>query len=252
MGGAVVLTALLSLEALHLGRADAVQYPEIHPAYWWIVFILAVAGLLIAAFERPPRWPTTVPHLLNSVYFVVLPLVLFRLKRDYYDPSSDSPSALLESTLLGGTIAYAIAALGCGITVVRGARDELAVTGLVMTVFMTGRHGADRYQWVPQSQLPQRAWLRHPPRRRGFQPGDGRHPAATPAPATRLGRPLTRDTRPPRRPDPTWPRNDPDLAETPLQLLLRLRIAHRLPGQHHLLQWCHHDSRRSGQVCCHH
>ena len=136
MGGAVVLTALLSLEALHLGRADAVQYPEIHPAYWWIVFILAVAGLLIAGFERPPGWTTTVPHLLNSAYFVVLPLVLFQLKRDYYDPSN-SPSALLESTLLGGTIAYAIAALGSGIAVLRGARDELAVTGLLMTVFMT-------------------------------------------------------------------------------------------------------------------
>jgi Caspase domain len=137
VGGAVVLTALLSLEALHLGRADAVQYPEIHPAYWWTVFILAVAGLLIAAFERPPRWPTTVPHLLNSVYFVVLPLVLFRLQRDYYNPSSDPPSALLEATLLGGTIAYAIAALGCGIAVRRGARDALTVTGLVMTVLMT-------------------------------------------------------------------------------------------------------------------
>ena len=138
VGGAVVLTALLSLEALHLGRVDAVQYPEIHPAYWWIVFILAVAGLLIAAFERPPRWPTTVPHLLNSVYFMVLPLVLFRLRTDYYDPGSrDGTSALLGGTLLGGTIAYAIAALGCGIAVRRGARDALAVTGLVMTVLMT-------------------------------------------------------------------------------------------------------------------
>jgi hypothetical protein len=136
VGGAVVLTALLSLAALHLGRAYAVEYPEIHPAYWRIVFILAVAGLLIAAFERPPRWPTTVPHVLNSVYFVVLPLVLFRLKTVYYDPGN-SPSALLESTLLGGTIAYAIAALGCGIAVRRGARDALTVTGLVMTALMT-------------------------------------------------------------------------------------------------------------------
>lgn len=68
---------------------------------------------------------------------MVLPLVLFRLQRDYYDPSSDGPSSLLEATLLGGTIAYAIAALGCGIAVRRGARDMLTVTGLVMTVLMT-------------------------------------------------------------------------------------------------------------------
>ena len=59
------------------------------------------------------------------------------LQRDYDDPSSDAPSALLEGTLLGGAIAYAIAALGCGIAVRRGARDALAVTGLVMTVLMT-------------------------------------------------------------------------------------------------------------------
>ena len=70
----MILAALLILEAVHFQQVDAVQYPEVSSAYWWTVFVLAVAGLLCSAFELPPRWPTTGTHLLNSVFFFILPL----------------------------------------------------------------------------------------------------------------------------------------------------------------------------------
>jgi Caspase domain len=135
--GAVVLAVLLALEALHLQVTDATQYPAIHRPYWWTVFALALAALVITAFELPVRWPTTVLHLLNSVYFVVLPLVLLHLKSEYYDPGSDGPSALLGGTMVGGTVAYGLAALGCAVAVLRRARDAVTITGLVTSVLMT-------------------------------------------------------------------------------------------------------------------
>jgi hypothetical protein len=120
-----------------LRSQDATQYATVgaHPAYWWIVFGLAVAGLLTAAFEMPPRWPSTVLHLVNSVYFAVLPLLLFHLQTDYYSPgSSDGPSAILEGTFVGGTIGYAIAAVGCGVAVLHRARDAVTITGMITAV----------------------------------------------------------------------------------------------------------------------
>jgi hypothetical protein len=134
-----VLTVLLGLEALHFRVSDATQYPGITRGYWWTVFALAVAGLLLTAFELPVRWPTTILHLLNSAYFVVLSLVLLHLKSIYYDPgsSSEGSSTLLEGTMFGGTVAYGIAALGCAVAVLRRARDAVTITGLVTAVLMT-------------------------------------------------------------------------------------------------------------------
>jgi hypothetical protein len=108
-----VLAVLLGLEALHFRVTDATQYAEITRGYWWTVFALAVAGLLLTAFELPVRWPTTVLHLLNSAYFVVLSLVLLHLRSIYYDPgsSSEGPSTLLEGAMFGGTVAYGVSSL---------------------------------------------------------------------------------------------------------------------------------------------
>jgi hypothetical protein len=135
-GGAVILAALLCLEAAHFPEVDAVQYPEVNSAYWWTVFAIAVAGLVLSAFELPPRWPTTGIHLLNSVFFLVLPLVLLHLRADNYDPGSDNPSALLAGTLLIGTAAYLVAAIGSAITVMRGPGDLASLLGLASTVLM--------------------------------------------------------------------------------------------------------------------
>ncbi len=131
--GAVIMAVLLVITSLLLRLQDATQYSEVsaYAAYWWIVLVLAVAGLVIAAFEMPLRWPTTVLHLLSSVYFAVLPLMLFHLQTDYYSPSSDGSSAALDGTFFGGTIAYVIAAVGCGVAVLRRARDAVTITGLI-------------------------------------------------------------------------------------------------------------------------
>ena len=130
---------LLGLEALHFRVTDATQYVAINHGYWWTVFALAVVALLLTAFELPVRWPTTILHLLNSLYFVVLPLVLFHLQSDYYDPGANAcgSSALLEGTMFGGTVAYGIATLGCAVAVLRRARDAVTITGLVTAVLMT-------------------------------------------------------------------------------------------------------------------
>jgi hypothetical protein len=98
---------------------------------------MTFAALVITAFELPVRWPTTVLHLLNSVYFAVLPLVLLHLKSEYYDPGSNGPSDLLGGTMLGGAVAYGLAALGCAVAVLRRARDVVTITGLVTAVLMT-------------------------------------------------------------------------------------------------------------------
>jgi hypothetical protein len=135
--GAVLLAVLLGLEALHFRVTDATQYVAINHGYWWTVFALAVIALLLTAFELPVRWPTTILHLLNSLYFVVLPLVLFHLQSDYYDPGSNGPSTLLGGTMFGGTVAYGIATLGCAVAVLRRARDAVTITGLVTAVLMT-------------------------------------------------------------------------------------------------------------------
>ncbi len=135
--GTVILAVLLILQAVDFAKTDAVQYPEISTGYWGTVLVLALVGLGVAAFELPPRWPTTVVHLLNAVYFVVLPLVLFHLRSVYYDPgSTNNSSALLQGILLAGTIAYVIAALGCGVAVRRRTRDAVTVMGLVTTVLI--------------------------------------------------------------------------------------------------------------------
>jgi hypothetical protein len=133
-----VLAVLLALEALHFRKVDAIQYPSINHVYWWAVFALALVALVISAFELPVRWPTTILHLFNSIYFVVLPLVLFHLQSDNYDPgSADGSSALLGGTLLGGTIAYGLATLGCGVAVLRRARDAVTIIGLVTAALIT-------------------------------------------------------------------------------------------------------------------
>ena len=133
--GAMILAALLSLEAVHFPHEHAVQYPDVSSGYWWTVFALAVADLLLSAFELPPRWPTTGTHLLNSVFFLILPPVLINLRGKYYDPAN-GPSGLLESTLLAGTIVYAAAAIGSAITVLSGPRDLANLLGLATTVLM--------------------------------------------------------------------------------------------------------------------
>jgi Caspase domain len=137
--GAVIMAVLLVITSLLLRLQDATQYAEVsaYAAYWWIVLVLAVAGLVIAAFEMPLRWPTTVLHLLSSVYFAVLPLMLFHLQTDYYSPSSDGSSAALDGTFSGGTIAYVIAAVGCGVAVLRRARDAVTITGLITATLAT-------------------------------------------------------------------------------------------------------------------
>ena len=74
----------------------------------------ATGAVLLAVLLGSGRWPTTVLHLLNSVYFVVLPLVLFHLQSNDYDPGSDGSSARLGARR-PGTAAYAVAALGCAV-----------------------------------------------------------------------------------------------------------------------------------------
>src|SRR5580698_8620396 len=113
------------------------SWPVICAPNCWNWTSMTFAALVITAFELPVRWPTTVLHLLNSVYFAVLPLVLLHLKSEYYDPGSNGPSDLLGGTMLGGAVAYGLAALGCAVAVLRRARDVVTITGLVTAVLMT-------------------------------------------------------------------------------------------------------------------
>ncbi len=134
--GAVISAFLLVLSAFTLlyvlGAPVAASYlNEDFGLYPWAV-ALALAGLVVAALERPYRWATTFVHALVAADSLVMLLYVIHLDDTDASTTSDRYAEHLQNMLGNTVIAVAIGAALLSVVLVRHYREVQSVFSLAI------------------------------------------------------------------------------------------------------------------------